>query len=99
MNVVVVRDPRRPHLGGNLNVRQLLNPIFYAPVDRHPDAKRQRKARLRARALRQARELKAAAVPLKFVDPTVYPQRWNDHMGRWECAPAWLYYAIGGGAL
>ena len=64
MNVVVVRDPRRPHLGGNLNVRQLLNPIFYAPVDRHPDAKRQRKARLRARALRQARELKAAAVPL-----------------------------------
>jgi hypothetical protein len=72
MNVVVVRDPRRPHLGGNLNVRQLLNPIFYAPVDRHPDAKRQRKARLRARALRQARELKAAAVPLRMVDRTVY---------------------------
>ena len=29
----------------NLNLRQLLNPIFYAPVRRHPDSTRQRKAR------------------------------------------------------
>lgn len=47
------------HRHGNLNMRQLLNPIFFEPVARHPDHRRQRGMRLRARSLRQARELKA----------------------------------------
>jgi hypothetical protein len=73
MNVVVVRDQHRPHLGGNLNVRQLLNPLFYdgawlRPLSKHPDRKRQRKARLKALALHQARSLKAMEVPLRLVD-------------------------------
>ena len=77
MNVVVVRDQRRPHLGGTLNVRQLLNPLFYdgawlKPRSKHPDRKRQRKARLKALALHQARSLKALEVPLRLVDRTVY---------------------------
>jgi hypothetical protein len=28
--------------GSNLNIRQLLNPIFFEPVRKHPDRKRQR---------------------------------------------------------
>ena len=71
MNVVIVRDQRRPHLGGNLNVRQLLNPLFFSPDRRHPDRKRQRKARLKALALYQARNLKAMEVPLRLVDRTI----------------------------
>jgi hypothetical protein len=42
MQVVVVRDFNRPYLGGNLNMKQLLNPIFYSRSVRHPDRKRQR---------------------------------------------------------
>ncbi len=80
MNVVVVRDQHRPHLGGNLNIRQLLNPLFYdgawlRPLSKHPDRKRQRKARLKALALHQARSLKAMEVPLRLVDRTIYPRR------------------------
>jgi hypothetical protein len=84
MNIVVVCDPGRPHLGGNLNVRELLNPLFYTPTTHHPDRKRQRGARLRARALKQARELKARDIPLREVDPTVYVEwmDWDDHR-RW----------------
>ena len=86
MNVVVVRDQHRPHLGGNLNVRQLLNPLFYdgawlRPLSKHPDRKRQRKARLKALALHQARSLKAMEVPLRLVDRTVYLE-----------LPHWVYY-------
>ena len=54
---IIELNPLRP--SAHLNMRQLLNPIFFAPVVRHPDHKRQRCARLRARSLRQARELKA----------------------------------------
>ena len=43
-----------------LNVAQLLNPIFFERDVRHLDMKRQRGRRLRDRALRAARELKAA---------------------------------------
>lgn len=45
MNILRAREPRRPFRGGNLNMRQLLNPLFYEPARSHPDAKRQRKAR------------------------------------------------------
>jgi hypothetical protein len=86
-NVVRVNLPLPWQRGNNLNVRQLFNPLFFTPNRRHPDQKRQRKARLKARTLRQARELKARAVPLRLVDPTVYPRRWNDVVGRWECEP------------
>ena len=61
---------------GNLNMRQLLNPLFYdgawTSSKHHPDSKRQRKARQRAKDLRAARSLKAEYVPLAEVDRTVY---------------------------
>jgi hypothetical protein len=65
--------------GGNLNLRQLLNPIFFSPVCCHPDSTRQRKARLiRARDLRQARELKA--VPAGTTEyATIFV--WNEKRG------------------
>ncbi len=75
MNVVVVRDQHRPNLGGNLNVRQLFGPLFFSTNRRHPDMTRQRKARLKALALRQARELKMMEVPLRLVDSTIYLER------------------------
>jgi hypothetical protein len=61
----------------SLYMQQLLNPLFYSgswpPTQRrHPDSKRQRRAKINSRALRQARALKAAYVPLRAVDPTVY---------------------------
>ena len=58
MKVFVIRDFNSPYLGGNLNIRQLLNPIFFDRSVKHPDQKRQRNRRLRAKELRQARELK-----------------------------------------
>jgi len=41
-----------------LNMRQLLNPIFFARDIRHPDQKRQHSSRRRTRALHNARHLK-----------------------------------------
>ena len=58
MKVFIVRDFDQPYRGGNLNMRQLLNPLFYERTVKHPDQKRQRNRRLRAKELRQARELK-----------------------------------------
>jgi hypothetical protein len=69
---VVVYDYTRPHRGGNLNVRQLLNSLFYSHDVRHPDSKRQRAARRRSKDYRVARMLKARYVPLYQVDRTVY---------------------------
>jgi hypothetical protein len=57
------------HRAPALNMRQLLNPLFYSHDVRHPDRKRRRKARVKARALRQARKLKAVAVPCRMVLP------------------------------
>jgi hypothetical protein len=78
--VVVVRDPR----GRNLNMRQLLTPIFYSREVRHPDATRQRGSRQRAKDMAAARRLKARYVPLCFVDRTVYLDRYNPWADRWE---------------
>jgi hypothetical protein len=58
MKVVVVRDFRRPFRGGNLNMRQLLNPLFFSREVKHPDRKRQRTTRLRDVAIQAARKLK-----------------------------------------
>ena len=88
MMVHVVYDTRAPHLGGNLNMKQLLSTLFYDgskhwfSQTRHPDHKRQRSARVKARALRQARRLKAAYVPLIQVDPACYITKpWVDDNG------------------
>ena len=81
MNVVVVRDQHRLTWAATLNVRQLFGPLFFSPDRRHPDRKRQRKARLKALALHQARSLKAMEVPLRLVDRTVYLE-----------LPRWVYY-------
>ena len=62
------------HPSHSLNIRQLFNPLFYSPVERHPDAKRQRKARVEARALRQARTLKTMYVPRNLVAPLDPPE-------------------------
>jgi hypothetical protein len=47
-----------------LNVRKLLNPIFFGRVCRHMDMKRQRSRRQRSKDLAQARRLKTSYVPL-----------------------------------
>ena len=70
---------------GNLNMRELLNPLFYAPITRHPDATRQRGARQRAKDLAAARQSKAQYVPLCQVDRTVYIPDYYDYVrGGWR---------------
>ena len=54
-NFVCIAD-HKP--GTGLNVRELLNPLFYSVDTRHPDMKRQRSRRQRSRALDAARRLK-----------------------------------------
>ena len=68
MKIFVVKPPPRK----GLNMRQLLNPLFFSPVAHHPDATRQRGARLKAKDLTAARRLKAQYVPLCRVDRTVW---------------------------
>ena len=46
-----------------LNIRQLLNQLFFDRNRRHPDMKRQASRRQRAMDLRAARALKARDVP------------------------------------
>jgi hypothetical protein len=58
MKIIVIRNFARPYRGGNLNMKQLLNPIFFERTIKHPDSKRQRNRRLRAKELRQARAAK-----------------------------------------
>ena len=59
---IIVLNPKC----GALNVRQLLNPIFFCPVRRHPDMKRQTSRRQRTKDVAAARRLKLASqyVPL-----------------------------------
>ena len=61
MKVIVVQEFHRPFLGGNLNMRQLLNPIFFSRDVKHPDRKRQRTTKLRNLSMWRARELKRAS--------------------------------------
>lgn len=82
MKVFVINYPRK-----SLNIRQLLNPLFFAPVTRHPDTTRQRGARQRAKDLAAARRLKAQYVPLCDVDRTVYLRAdwtWNTTHPTWR---------------
>ena len=60
MKVVIVNEFRRPHFGGNLNMKQLLNPIFFTRSCKHPDRKRQRSTRRRDLMLWGARQIKRA---------------------------------------
>ena len=69
MKVFVVREFNRPFLGGDLNIRQLLNPIFFSRDVKHPDRKRQRRTRLRNKAIQAARELKRMEVPRLLIPP------------------------------
>ena len=82
----------------NLNLRQLLNPIFYAPVRRHPDSTRQRKARERALTLRRLRALKAVQPPLCQVDSTVYLVEYDSWLDRHVIKEYDLRCQIGGRA-
>jgi hypothetical protein len=61
MQIVIVRQFDRPHLGGNLNMRQLLNPLFFTRTVKHPDRKRQRVTRQRDLFLWGARKFKKEA--------------------------------------
>jgi hypothetical protein len=81
-----------------LNMRQLLNPIFFCPVRRHPDMKRQPSRRQRSRDLAAARRLKLEAqyVPLCKVDRTVYRVEYDWHLDREVVRPYELGAAIGG---
>ncbi len=58
MKVIVIREYRRPFRGGNLNITQLLNPIFFSRDVKHPDRKRQRTTRARDLFLWGARQIK-----------------------------------------
>lgn len=78
MKVVSIYDQKSCLVPGpSLNIRQLLNPIFYAgnawPLagKRHPDSTRQRRAVQRTCDLATARELKRKFqyVPLCLVPP------------------------------
>jgi len=60
MQIVIVRDFTRPYRGGNLNLRQLLNPLFFERRVKHPDRKRQRITRQRDVSIFAARKLKRA---------------------------------------
>jgi hypothetical protein len=60
VKVFIVRDFNRPFLGGNLNMRQLLNPIFFSRDVKHPDRKRQRCTRERDLMLWGARKVKGS---------------------------------------
>ena len=62
-----------------LNMRQLLNPIFFSIDQRHPDMKRQHSRRQRSKDLAAARKLKMAYVPLCKVAPPDPPDNsWRD---------------------
>ena len=83
MKVFVVCDFARPYRGGNLNMRQLLNPLFFSRDIRHPDSTRQRGARQRAKDLAAARQLKVQYVPLCFVDRCCYIHSFDHDRGYW----------------
>ena len=60
MKVIIVREFHRPFFGGNLNMRQLLNPIFFSRDVKHPGRKRQRCTKERDLMLWGARKIKRA---------------------------------------
>jgi SRSO17 transposase len=67
-----------------LNMRQLLNPIFFSIDQRHPDMKRQHSRRQRSKDLAATRRLKAQYIPLcRVAQPD--PSEWFDaYEGRWK---------------
>lgn len=67
VKVIIVRDFNSPWRGGNLNVRQLLNPIFYSRDVKHPDRKRQRCTKLRDTSIYASRTLKHMDVPRNLI--------------------------------
>jgi hypothetical protein len=69
MKIIIVHSFKGPFLGGNLNMRELLNPIFFERSVRHPDSKRQRCSRLRTLARSGARKLKHMEVPRSLIAP------------------------------
>lgn len=83
MTCVVVAG-HRPRAG--LNMRQLLNQIFFSPAVRHPDMKRQRTRRQVAKDRRAARVLKSAPVELRLVPPCT-----NEEMTEWRRNWTWKY--------
>jgi hypothetical protein len=72
-----------PGVGPALDIRQLLNPIFFERVCRHVDMKRQRSRRLRSKALVQARRLKTGqnAVWVPPLPETHAWETWFDQLG------------------
>lgn len=90
MQIVNVYPRRRR---GSLNIRSMLNLIFYDgafPMAKcHPDSTRQRGARRKALDRHAARKLKRQYVPLYRVDPTVYLEE-RDYMDRpiWQVGTA-----------
>lgn len=72
-------------------MRQLLNPIFYSPTTRHPDATRQRGARQLAKDRRAARELKRRYTPWVERLPEVRPVVLGI-TGRWPKKPVQAVY-------
>ncbi len=69
MKIIVIHDFSRPYRGGNLNMRQLLNPIFFERTVKHPDRKRQRCTKQRDLYLWGARKQKQiVTTPAPFWD-------------------------------
>ena len=80
----------------SLNIRQLLNPIFFSPISCHPDMKRQRCRKQRAKDLTAARRLKRMAVSLDRVDTTIYLVEYDNWLDREVVKPYDLRTMIGG---
>lgn len=77
MKVVVVKQ-----CGGSLNIRKLLNPIFFSVEKAHPDSKRQRGKRLRSKRLNAARALKAKPAKETALPVTPIGKKWLDQERR-----------------
>lgn len=96
--IVEVSGFRFPNCRGGLNVRQLLNLIFFLPINHHPNMTRQRRRKQRAKDLTAARRLKGMAVPLDQVDTTVYLVEYDNWLDREVVKSYDLRTMIGSGA-
>ena len=95
--IIKLYDPCLNYRRPALNIRQLLNPIFFSPISRHPDMKRQRCRKQRAKDLIAARRLKKMVVSLDRVDTTIYLVEHDSWLDREVVKPYDLRTMIGGG--
>ena len=94
--IIKLYDPCLNYRRPALNIRRLLNPIFFSPISRHPDMKRQRCRKQRAKDLTTALRLKKMVVSLGRVDTTIYLVEYDGWLDREVVRPYDLRMMIGG---